>query len=69
MMERKWHLAWTPSLHGQALQINSVLRKEMGMYGGYRERFTSAKKEAKSQKLARVKKIEPHIQSYHDAPL
>ena len=38
-------------------QINGALRKEMAMYGGHHEAFTSAKQEAKSQKLARVKKM------------
>lgn len=38
-------------------QINGALRKEMAMYGGHHEAFTSAKQEAKSQKVARVKKM------------
>ena len=38
-------------------QINGTLRKEMAMHGGHHQTFTSAKQEAKSQKLARVKKM------------
>ena len=48
------HQAWTGCT---IFQLNGTTRKELAMYTGAHQAFTSAKQEAKSQKLAKAKKF------------
>ena len=48
------HQAWTGCT---IFQLNGTTRKELAMYTGTHQAFTSAKQEAKSQKLAKAKKF------------